>query len=203
MSAAPEFAAAREVAADAAVRSVALVEGPSDQAAVESLARRQSRDLSAEGVRVVSLGGATSIGTFLDLFGGRPGLRIVGLCDQAEERYFARALERAHLGHDLDRDDLAARGFFVCEPDLEGELIRALGVDLVEAVIAEADELGLLRMFQRQPAQQDRPAVAQLHRFMGTRSGRKIEYARRLTEALDLQAVPEPLLGLLDAALRV
>ncbi len=197
MSAAPEFAAARRLVEDPAVRHVVLVEGPSDRAAVQTLAERMHRDLVAEGLRVVSLGGATSIGTFLDLFGGRRGLRITGLCDEAEERFFARALERARWGADLTREDLARHGFHVCVTDLEDELIRALGADLVEAVIEEAGELGLLRMFQRQPAQQERSLDAQLHRFMGTRSGRKVEYARRLVEALDLQAVPRPLRGAL------
>jgi hypothetical protein len=34
---------------------------------------------------------------------------------------------------------------------------------------------------------------AQLWRFIGTRSGRKINYARLLVDALDLTRVPRPL----------
>ena len=55
-----------------------------------------------------------------------------------------------------------------------------------------------LRILQRQPAQRGRTAEEQLHRFLGTRSGRKSIYARLLVEALDLDAVPAPL----DAVLR-
>jgi hypothetical protein len=50
-----------------------------------------------------------------------------------------------------------------------------------------------LRTFQNQPAQRARSIEAQLRRFLGTRSGRKIEYAPVLAAALDLDAVPRPL----------
>ena len=81
----------------------------------------------------------------------------------------------------------------MCAADLEDELIRALGAPVVEAVVDQAGELGLLRMFQRQPAQRGRVREHQLHRFMGTRSGRKIEYATLLAERLDLVRVPRPI----------
>ena len=54
-------------------------------------------------------------------------------------------------------------------------------------------ELGSFRTFQKQPAQQGRTDEEQLRRFMGTRSGRKIQYARFLVDALDLTNVPRPL----------
>ena len=50
---------------------------------------------------------------------------------------------------------------------------------------------------QKQPAQRDRPHDAQLRRFFGSGSGRKIRYARLLVEALDLDNVPRPLDGVL------
>ena len=79
--------------------AVILVEGVSDQAALESLAARRGRNLRQEGVFVVPMGGATNIGHFLDLFGPR-GLRarLAGLCDEGEERDFRRGLARAGLG---------------------------------------------------------------------------------------------------------
>lgn len=63
-------------------RAVVLVEGLSDQAAVEALAERRGRDLRAEGVSVVPIGGAQAIGQFIDLFGpvGRD-VRLAGICD--------------------------------------------------------------------------------------------------------------------------
>ena len=83
-------------------KAVVLVEGLSDQAALEALAERQGRDLDAEGVAVVSIGGAQAIGRFLDRFGPKGlDLRLAGLYDAGEERDFRRGLERAGLGADL------------------------------------------------------------------------------------------------------
>jgi hypothetical protein len=178
----------------AGVRAVVLVEGASDQAALEALARRRRRDLDADGVRVVAMGGATSIGRFLDLFGpGGHDVAFAGLCDAAEERVFRRALERAGLGPAQGRDDMERLGFYVCTEDLEDELIRSLGSDVVERIVDGQGELTSFRTFQRQPAQQGKTTAQQLRRFMGTRAGRKIHYARVLVEALDPAGVPRPL----------
>jgi hypothetical protein len=171
-----------------------LVEGRSDRAALEALAERRDRDLGAEGIEVVAMGGATNIGHFLAAYGpkGRD-VTLAGLCDVAEEGYFRRGLERAGLGAGLSRVDTEALGFYVCEADLEDELIRALGTDAVERVVEAQGDLGSFRLFQRQPAQQGRATSAQLHRFMGTRSGRKSQYACELVRALDLDRVPRAL----------
>jgi hypothetical protein len=180
------------VAAD--LRAVVLVEGTSDCVAVETLARRRGRDLDAEGISVVPIGGAQAIGRFVARFGpGGLGLRLAGLCDAPEEADFRRALERAGLGTDLSRAELERLGFYVCVRDLEDELIRALGTNAVEAVIDRRGDLASFSRFVRQPAQRDRPRPAQLRRFMGTRSGRKSHYAALLTDALDLDAMPRPL----------
>ena len=45
-------------------RTVVLVEGESDQRAVEALAERRGRDLAAEGVSVVPIGGSKNFGRF-------------------------------------------------------------------------------------------------------------------------------------------
>ena len=175
-------------------RAVVLVEGISDQAAVATLAYRHGRDLVTESVAIVPMGGATNIGHFLDRFGPRGmNVRLAGLCDAAEETDFRRGLERGGLGSGLSRLDMEELGFYVCEADLEEELIRALGTSAVEAIIETQREGGAFRSFQRQPAQRGRPLEAQIHRFMGTLSGRKIRYARLMVEALDLSRVPRPL----------
>ncbi|RKN47891.1 TOPRIM nucleotidyl transferase/hydrolase domain-containing protein [Micromonospora endolithica] len=180
-------------------RAVVLVEGASDRVAVRTLAARIGRDLDAEGVRVVAMGGATNIGHFLDRLGpaGRR-LRLAGLYDHAEEGFFRRGLERAGLGVDLTRPAMAALGFHACVVDLEDELIRALGADQVRWVVTQAGDLASLLLFQRQPAQQGRPVEAQLRRFLGTRSGRKEAYARLLVTALDPDRVPRSLRAVLD-----
>jgi hypothetical protein len=183
-----------DLAAVARSRAVILVEGTSDQAALEALAERRGRALSSRGVSVVPMGGATNIGHFLDLLGPRGlDISLAGLCDAAEEGYFRRALERAGFGSRLQRAEMEALGFYVCTLDLEDELIRALGVTSVEQIIQAHGDLRSLRIFQKQPAQQGRSPERQLRRFMGTRSGRKSQYARLLTGALDLARVPQPL----------
>ena len=176
------------------LRAVVLVEGISDQVAVETLAQRRGRSLPAEGVSVVPIGGAQAIGGFLERFGPQGlGVRLAGLCDAGEERDFRRGLERAGLGSDLTRAEMEALGFYVCVADLEDELIRALGVAAVEEVVDAQGELGSFRTLQKQPAWRGRPSEEQLRRFMGSGGRRKIRYARLLVDALDLTQVPRPL----------
>jgi len=170
--------------------AVVLVEGVSDQAAVQTLAERSGRDLRAEGVFVVPMGGATNVGHFVDLFGPAGfGVRLAGLCDQGEERDFRRGLNAA--GPEAP--------CFVCVADLEDELIRALGTGRVEDLIEAEGESGLFLTFTRQPAHRDTARDQQLRRFMGTRSGRKIRYGHLLAAALDPTRVPAPLASLLSA----
>jgi hypothetical protein len=181
-----------------APRSVVLVEGTSDQSALEALARRRGRNLDAEGVAIVAMGGAQAIGTFLERFGPRGlDVRLAGLCDAREEGEFRRGLERAGLGSNLTRLEMEALGFYVCVADLEEELIRALGAAAVERVVDAQGDLGSFRTLQKQPEWRGRATEAQLRRFMGSGGRRKIRYARFLVEALDLTQVPRPLDGVL------
>jgi hypothetical protein len=97
----------------------------------------------------------------------------------------------------LTTSDLQAQGFFVCAPDLEAELIRALGISAVEQLLADEGDLTSFRTFQQQPAQRGKSDQARLRRFMGTRGGRKIHYAPLLVRSLELAGVPRPLHDLL------
>jgi hypothetical protein len=175
-------------------RAVVLVEGSSDQVALEALAARRGRDLAAAGVAVVSMGGARNIRHFLERFGPRGlAVRLAGLCDAGEEGDFRRGLEEAGLGANLGRAEMEALGFYVCVADLEDELIRGLGAAAVEQIVEAQGELGSFRTFQRQPSWRGRSSQEQLRRFLGTHSGRKVRYARLLVDALDLTSVPRPL----------
>ena len=58
--------------------AVVLVEGPSDRIALETLAARRGRDLAAESVTVVAIGGAQAIERTLR---GLSGVRLAGLYD--------------------------------------------------------------------------------------------------------------------------
>jgi hypothetical protein len=190
----PVAAAAQALAAGVEPRTVVLVEGISDQVALQALAGRRGRELVAEGIAVVPMGGARNLRRFLELFGPRGlDVRLAGLCDAGEEGDFRRGLERAGLGFDLSRADMEALGFYVCVADLEDELIRCLGGAAVEQVVEAQGELGSFRIFQQQPAWRGRSSQQQLRRFIGTHSGRKVRYARLLVDTLDLTSVPRPL----------
>lgn len=176
------------------MRAAIFVEGTSDQEALEALARRRGRDLSAEGISVVSMGGAHGIRRFLTAYGPEGfDLQLAGLCDAGEELHVGRTLRAAGLAKDISRSDMEQQGFYVCEPDLEAELIRSLGADAVERVLATEGDLGAFRTLQRQPPWRDRDTDDQLHRFMGSGARRKTRYARLLVEAVDLDRVPLPL----------
>jgi OLD-like protein len=180
------------------MRAVILVEGMSDQIAVETLAARRGRDLAGEGVAVVAVGGAQAIGRCLARLGANASTVVLaGLCDAGEEAVVRRAVERAGLGAPRTRAELEALGFYVCEADLEAELIRALGPAGVEAVLEANGDLGSFRTFQHQPAWRGRSVDAQLRRFLGSADSRKLRYARLLVEALDPARVPHPLAGVL------
>jgi hypothetical protein len=181
-------------------RAVVLVEGASDRAALDVLAERRGLDLAAAGVEILPIGGATNIRRYLERYGPRGlGMRVAGLCDAGEERAFRRALAASGFGTDLTTPEMAELGFFVCDADLEDELIRALGAAAVEEILAAEGDIESFRRFQKQPFQRTRPVHDQLHRFMGTRSGRKLWYAHVLAEAVPDDRIPVPLRGVLDA----
>lgn len=160
--------------------TVVLVEGGSDQLAVEALAARTGRDLAAEGVFVRPIGGAGNVASVLAKL--PPGTRALGLCDAREAVVYRRA---------------GSFEFFVCDADLEDELVRALGVEAVLAVVEAQGELRAFQTLRQQPAQVGRAVDQQLRRFFGTKSGRKARYAPLLVGALDDAAVPRPLRELL------
>jgi hypothetical protein len=174
--------------------AIVLVEGISDRVALETLAQRHDRDLEAEGISVVPIGGAQAIGRFLVELGpqGR-NLRLAGLCDAGEERDFRRGLELAGFGSPATRTEMERLGFYVCDADLEDELIRALGGAAVEEVVEVQGDLRSFRTMQKQPEWRGRPREEQLRRFMGSGARRKIRYARLLVDALDLAHMPQPL----------
>jgi predicted ATP-dependent endonuclease of OLD family len=75
------------------VKAVVIVEGESDRIAVETLAARRGRDLVAEGVAVVAIGGAQALERALRTLDAE---RIAGLYDRGEEAAVlgARSRER-------------------------------------------------------------------------------------------------------------
>ncbi len=190
-------AAATEATAQAVARvggatAVLLVEGVSDQIAVETLARVQARDLSS--TAVVPTGGAHGIGQQLARFGPTgAGLRVAVMCDIGEEAIVRRAVARVGVEVPV----------FVCDADLEDELIRAVGPDRVMDLLGTHGTLRSFRTLQRQPEWRDQPTQAQLRRFIASGATRKLRYAEALVVAAAAAGrVPPPLQAMLDAAPR-
>jgi hypothetical protein len=158
--------------------AVVLVEGVTDRIALEAVARRLALDL--DGIEIVPIGGAQAIRRAASLHEGE---RVVGLCDVGEERWFRRVLGDAT---------------YVCDKDLEDELIRALGVDRVQEVVAAQGELETFRSFQQQLYWRERPVEHQLRRWLQN-GGRHHRYPPLLVEAMEPNEIPRPLGGVLAA----
>jgi hypothetical protein len=186
------------------MESMILVEGDSDRVAVETVAARLGRDFGAVGVTVTATGGITNFRRFVTKWVAEGGdVRMAGLYDAGEEHVVARALTDVGLTSNPDRRSLESFGFFVCVDDLEDELIRAMGADCVVIMIEREGESGSWRLFQNQPAQRGRDLEAQLRRFMGTKSGRKIRFAEIMARAIDLSRIPSPIQSVINYAFDV
>lgn len=195
-------ATARALAKVDDAAAVVLVEGISDQIALETAALGRGRDLDAERVVIVPIGGAHAIGRFLTRL-GPPGtrLRLAGLCDLREEGVFRRGLIAAGVGSPRTRADMERLGFFVCVDDLEEELIRAVGTAGVEALFDAHGDLRSFRSFQKQPAWRGGAPEAQMYRFIRSGSLRNLRYAELLVAAaVGRDTLPRPLDAVLTAA---
>jgi hypothetical protein len=192
-------ATARALAKVESAVAVVLVEGISDQIALETAAVGRGRDLEAERVVIVPIGGAHAIGrslTRLGPLGTR--VRLAGLCDLCEEEIFRRGLDVARVGSPRTRTDMEHLGFYVCVKDLEEELIRAVGTTGVEALFDSQGDLRSFRLFQSQPAWRGKNPEAQMWRFLRSSSRRNLRYARLLVEAaVGRDTLPRPLDALL------
>ncbi len=181
---------------DGSARTVVLVEGVSDQRALETLAARRGHDLASAGVAIVAMGGSKNVRYAVDRFGPAGlDLGLAGLVDAPEEGDYRRALERAGLTLGPTRADLERLGFFVCEADLEDELIRALGPARVEAIL-EAQRRSLDVPHVPAPAGAarscDRGAAAAVHGHEGRAQGGVRRPPRRGARPRGDAATPRP-----------
>lgn len=80
------------------------------------------------------------------------------------------------------------------------ELIRAVGPDAIQTILAEEGDLASFRTLQKQAAWRDACFVDQLRRFLGAGVRRKLRYASLFVLALDLDRQPRPLRGVLSRA---
>jgi hypothetical protein len=158
--------------------AVVLVEGVTDKLALEAVAAKLELDLA--GVEIVPIGGAQAIRRAFEAYAGQ---RVAGMCDAGEERYFRRVLGDAT---------------YVCDKDIEDELIRAVGVRGVQEVVAAQGELETFRSFQNQVYWRGRPVERQLRRWLQN-GGRYLRYPPLLIAALEPHEIPAPLAGVLMA----
>ncbi len=163
--------------------AVVLVEGASDAAVLETLARR--RGTPPGDVAIVVLHGYTNLGTALAALAPVAPGRVAVLCDAGAAAYCRRAAG-------------AAVPVRVCDADLEDELLRALGTARVHAVLDACGELAALHALARQPGRRGRSDDENLRRFLSARSGRKARYGALFAAELDLRALPDPLRRVLD-----
>lgn len=175
-------------------RAIVLIEGISDQIAVETLAVRRGLDLDADGVLILPIGGAQAILRYLLQLGPRgTDMDLAGLCDVAEEEIIRRSLAKAGLGAPKTRADMERLGFFVCVDDLESEMIRAVGPARIEELFDSQGDLSSFRTLQKQSAWHSKSVEAQMRRYLASGSRRKLRYARLLVGSVDLDCVPHPL----------
>lgn len=161
--------------------TIVLVEGNSDRVALEEFARR----LGIAPPTIMAIGGAHAAARVAaNIRETTPHQRIIGMVDAGEQRSFARAIDEV----------------FICDRDLEDELIRGLGIEATLQVIEQQGELDSFRTLQKQPAYRDRPLVDQVRQFLHGRSGNKARYAALFAEAIDLNKIPIPLKDVLAAA---
>lgn len=180
-------------------RCVILVEGESDKAALEAAARVRGDDLAD--LSILVMGGATNMVRFLRESVAQ-GLRTAGLYDTGERAHVVRAAFQAGLTDRRDPGALERLGFFVCDPDLEGELIAAVGADRILEIVADQSEDGRrFRKLAGQPEWRERPVEEQLRRWFGSGGSRKVRYATLLVAALPPGSLPTPLAAVLDHAL--
>jgi putative ATP-dependent endonuclease of OLD family len=110
-------------------RRVTVVEGVSDRILVERAAELAGMDLDRLGIALFELDGSGLFPTAYKVF-GPPGfdLPLNGLLDEDARVAWADAVGIAPA-------DLESEGYVVCDPDLEGVYVDALGVDVVIAML--------------------------------------------------------------------
>ena len=111
---------------------VLFVEGASDRIIVQAVAEASGIRLAQLGAHIVELDGAGTFARAIGVLGdGGYGIPTFGLCDLDAQDDWASALG-------VEASDISGLGYKVCVPDLEGEVVSALGVDRFVALVTKA-----------------------------------------------------------------
>jgi predicted ATPase len=176
--------------------SIIIVEGFSDLLAVRRSADVTGRNLDGAGVSVLSLDGAGTIKHYLRLFGPQGlDLDLHGLCDEDAEADWIAKLTDAGIAV-ATRTDLEGHGFYVCDPDLEFELVAALGSTGVKQVVAEHGAEGTYNSFANQSSNSGKSEIEVQVAFF---KRDKVRWAPLLSDALKPTSVPSPIADLLGS----
>lgn len=116
-------------------RFVLVVEGPSDLILTRQVAKLLGVDLDRRAIAVLDLGGAKMFDSAYEIFGPAGfGVQMAGMVDED-----ARADWAAEVG--VAPADLEAEGYVVCDPDLEGVYVNALGTGTVTAMLLASPKI--------------------------------------------------------------
>ena len=141
--------------------------------------------------------GAGGLGTFLKLLGPAGfRLKLAGLCDADKEADWGRILKLAGVCTAETRAALEQARFYVCNCDLEDELIRAFGVPQLLQLIEEVGDRPAFDLFCGQPLHKPKSTEEKLRAFLATK-GKKVRYAPLIVESIDVTKLPAPLEGVL------
>lgn len=168
-----------------------FVEGESDRAALIAVAAKTRLGTDRFSVRVMD--GITNVRRLV----GEAvlvGARVAGLYDTGAEDHVRMALTQSGLATAGRPAELEELGFFRCDPDLEGEMITALGAGrVIDIVSSQGKDMRRFQKLQQMPEWRDQPVEDQLRRWFGSGAGRKVRYATLLGDAMPDEAVPTPL----------
>ena len=178
-------------------RTVIFAEGPSDYLALHAAADVLSVDLDARGAAVVSLQGASLLSIYLTLLGPNGlDLSLCGLCDLDAESEWRAKLQAVGLNA-TSRAALNSQGFYVCDIDLEDELIRAHGSTAVQSIIALEGEARKFSAFASQLPNRSLTLSEQLTEFVRKS---KTRWSPKLVSELSAASMPSPLRDVLANA---
>jgi ABC-type cobalamin/Fe3+-siderophores transport system ATPase subunit len=176
--------------------TVVLVEGFSDFLAIRALATTLGVNLDGAGVTLLSLEGADLVVHYLRLFGPSGlDLNLHGLCDLDHEEAWRGRLEQVGIPAP-DLPAMNAAGFYVCDPDLEAELLGALDEQQIEALIAEEGAEAHFASFSQKDLNAGlSTSELQLHYV----KSQKIRWAPLVAAAIEATRVPTPIRELIES----
>jgi putative ATP-dependent endonuclease of the OLD family len=182
-------------------KRIMFVEGPSDRLAMLALAKKKNLALDSLGVSIVTLDGAGILTWFVKLFGPSGfQLPLCGLCDSDHLSEWSKVLETSGVGTNLSQAKMETIGFFVCDRDLEDELIKTLGLAAVIQTIDQNGDTNAWKIFCQQPKNKNLTQADQLRAFL-RKTQRKVLYAPLLVSKLST-TIPRPLEELLTFAIQ-